>query len=127
MNWENVKYMSVMFLFFILPFVLLYFFRRPVNRFLSRSNTKIRFIDLLPIYFMVGIHIYSYEAFGRSLLAHYLIFLSAIAMLLASVFYIKNKKLPFLKFLRVWWRLQDLLSLALFFIFGISFFVKTIL
>lgn len=116
-----------MLIIFLLPIFLSYYLNEKINRFLAKSRTKIKLIDLLTIYFMMGIHIFTYEIFNQSLFPHLVIVISLLGIIIATLFRVKNKEFPFRKFNRIWWRLVDLLLAGLYIIFGIWFFVNLII
>ncbi len=120
---ETLKFAVTMLIIFLLPFFIFYYLNKKINRLLADSGTKIKFIDLLTIYFMMGIHIFTHEIFDQSLFPYLIIVSALLGIILASLFRIKNERFPLRKFQRIWWRLVDLLALGAYTIFGIWFFV----
>ena len=123
---EILKFAVIMLIIFLLPFFISYYLNKKINRLLAKSGTKIKLIDLLTIYFMMGVHVFTNEIFNQSFFPHLIIVISILGITLASLFRLKNKRFPFRKFKRIWWRQVDLVVLGAYIIFGIWFFINLI-
>lgn len=124
---ETLKFAVIMLIIFLLPFFISYYLNKKINRLLAQSGTKIKLMDLLTIYFMMGIHIFTHEIFNQSFFPHLIIVISILGIILASLFRLKNKHFPLRRFNRIWWRLVDLLLVGLYILFGIWFFINLII
>lgn len=90
---------------------------------MAQAGHRLKLIDLMTIYFVMSIHIFSEELMGQTALPYLFIFISIIGILLASLFNYYNSTFPFAHFFKVFWRLLDLMLLAGHFIFGLAFLI----
>ncbi len=123
MNWGAIKFFVLMILIFILPLVLMWYGSAAVSRNMAQAGHRLKLIDLMTIYFVMSIHIFSEELMGQTALPYLFIFISIIGILLASLFNYYNSTFPFAHFFKVFWRLLDLMLLAGHFIFGLAFLI----
>lgn len=123
---EEVGYLIKMGILFVLPFLILFFFKNPVNRHFRRNKSNIRIIDLVVPYFVVGIHIFSLTYSEESWIPYFLLFIFFAGIVLLFFFVFKLRALQYIRFFRVWWRTVFLISL-LFFVGAGAFFLITLI
>lgn len=120
---QKILTVTGMFVLLALPFATLFLLNEPVKQLFKKQGIKLRLIDLLPVYFFMGIHIFSLSAFQKTLLPHVIILLAVLGIGLASTFHFKQNNFQLKRFLRILWRLTDLVSMAAFVILGLLYFI----
>lgn len=123
---SGIGYIIKMGILFLLPFLILLLFKRPVNRHFRRRKKSIRIVDLVVPYFIVGIHIFSRAYSGHTWLPYFLLLIFSLGIILTLVFVFKLNKLEYGHFFRVWWRFIFLCSIILFVATGTLFFISLI-
>ncbi len=109
---------------FFIPYIIMILFGNFLNCFFKRQGLSIRTIDLLLVYFFIGIHVYSFNVFEISVLPHFLILLGVLGILFASILTFKKKQKLNRRFFVRFIRITDLLTLSLYTIIGIIFLLN---
>lgn len=122
----GIGYIIKMGILFLLPFLILLLFKRPVNQHFRRRKKTIRIVDLVVPYFIVGTHIFSRAYSGYTWLPYLLLLIFSLGIFLTLFFVFKLNKLEYGHFFRVWWRIIFLCSILLFVITGVLFFISVI-
>ena len=99
-----------MIIIYILPILLLLLLKKPIDHQFKKARSRIRMVDLIVPYLMVGIHLISQLIFGISWLPYFLIIIFIMAILLLFYFAYKKGEILYKPFLRSWWRFIFLLS-----------------
>lgn len=108
----------------LLPVMCFIFLKKPVNKWLRKKAYPIRFVDLMSPLLIYLSHILSSIIVGRSFLPYFLVIVSACGLIIFIVNYRKQDDIPIAKSLKIWWRLLDLLAIAMFLLVIICYVVR---
>lgn len=113
MNSEAIG-LGNMVLLFVLPFFILIFLKKPIDRHFKKHRSTIRLIDLLVPYLMVGIHIFTLTLNETTWIPYILILTFVIGIALTIYIVYSRRELSYRRFFRVWWRMVFLIALLFF-------------
>ncbi|WP_414839985.1 DUF3397 domain-containing protein [Carnobacterium sp. TMP28] len=102
-------------LLYFLPIGLIFIFGRSINRHFRNRQTKIKLVDLMIPYLMVGIQILSIRTFKQSIFLYFLIFLFSLGIIIAILIAYKKGEISYSKFFKTYWRFVFLFSFLMYY------------
>lgn len=87
------------------------------------TNRKLKIPDVLTLFLILGIHLFSKNITSISILPYYLLIISGLALtlLLLDLFY--YKRFTYRRFLKLWWRLTFIITLLIYIVLTVMIFV----
>ncbi|MCA9765829.1 MAG: DUF3397 domain-containing protein [Carnobacterium sp.] len=114
-------------LLYFIPIGLFFVFSRSIDRHFRNRQTKIKLVDLMIPYLMVGIQILSIRTFKLSIFPYFLIFLFSLGIIIAVLIAYKKGEISYSKFFKTYWRFVFLFSFLMYYFLVVANIINKLL
>ncbi len=104
--------------FIVLVFVFKFFRLRHL------TNHRLKIPDFFAFFLAIGLHVFSNQLTGISILPYYLLIISGLALILLLLDLFYYKAFTYHRFLKLWWRISFIITLVIYIGFIVVVFLK---